>query len=688
MAAPLGLVWLLPPNERCRMTSRSPTSFFERLKRRKVVEWTFAYVAAAWLVAEAADLFGGRWGLSESALRSLDLILVLGLIGTVVIAWYHGARGKQRFGRRETIVLAVFLGLGAFGVAWSYGRTSTGAAADEPLRVVSSDPFEGLPALAVLPFQNRSGLQQDQFFTDGFHDELRTALSRISALRVLSWGSVQEYRSSPKGPREIGAELGVGYLLEGSVQRADTLVRLNFYLIDASDGRQVWTDQFQRQLNTTNLFEIQSDVAINVAQELGAAISDDEVRRIAKRSTPDLLAYEDYLRAFGYSNDYVEPVQSDFEEAQRLFEQAIARDPDFALAYAGLAGVHGWFVLRRWDQSNVRRELARNAAHRAVDLDPDLPEAHYAMATYLYRVERDYRSALEELRLAERGLRGDGDAALLRAYVERRAGRLEDALASLARAQSLDPRSDVPVYQTGETLMRLWRYDEAEVFNRESVSMNPNRPGNSARLYRTLLYRDQNTDSLRAYLRTNPDPDFASQTRWTVEFLDRDWEAALRVLDQATATYDNQRIVRPLALMRAWTLEAAGDPVGAAEEYHRAESELRIRLGEAPEDDRILSALAMTLAGLGADDEAVRLSDRANELVPPEVDSDLGTFNIRSRAMVYSRLGRASRAVDELDRFFSYPSWHSVWSIVEDPRFDGIRSEEVFEELLSRHGAN
>ena len=460
------------------------------IHRRSLWQVLGIYLVASWAVLSVVDTLGGALNLPDWFPSVALALLLVGLPIVLATAFVQeGGPGREA---RDVEVAAppsrasgLFTWRNAFGggvlafALWGVVAAGWALLGAGPSSVADT---EERPAIAVLPFENRSGDEGDQSFTDGIHDELRTALSRVSGLRVISRTSVREYRNTSRTAPDIGRELGVGYLLEGGVQRAGDQVRINLSLIDTSDGSQVWANPYQRVLTTEGLFEIQSEVARSVAAELGAAISDEEVRRIARASTNDLQAYESYMRAYSLTNDYVEAPRGDLEEGLRLYQEAIARDPSFAMAYAGMAGIHGWFVLRRFDYSQERWDAAHAAAVRALELSPDLPEAHYAMAAVLYRVDRDYAAALDELRRAEVGLRGDGAAALLRAYIVRRRGDMAEGIGFLEEAMALDPRSDVPLLQLTVSYQRARDYQTALDYARRSVAVNPQRQGNHRRV--------------------------------------------------------------------------------------------------------------------------------------------------------------------------------------------------------------
>ncbi|MCH7780647.1 MAG: protein kinase [Acidobacteria bacterium] len=256
-------------------------------------------------------------------------------------------------------------------------------------------------SIAVLPFENLGGGAENAAFTAGIHDDILNRVAKIGGLRVISRTSVMEYRSSTKNLQQIGEELGVATVLEGGVQRSGNQVRINLRLIDVASETQLWTESFDRELSVEQIFSIQSDVAGQVAIALQVSLSADERRRIDRLPTTHLEAYDAYVKGLEYL--YMPgQLEVNLLPARDSFEHAIDLDPTFALAHAGLSRAardHFWLG----GGTEEALEVTRLAAESAIEIEPDLSEAHLALGTYLYLL-RDYDAALKELSIAEQGL--------------------------------------------------------------------------------------------------------------------------------------------------------------------------------------------------------------------------------------------------------------------------------------------
>ncbi len=346
--------------------------------------------------------------------------------------------------------------LAALGAGWWVLRSRPAApgppAAAAPLPAGSVPPPE--KSIAVLPFDNLSADQENAFFADGVQDEILTDLSRIADLKVVSRSSVVQYKAgAARNLREIAAQLGVARVLEGSVQRAGNKVRVNAQLVDARTDAHLWAQVFDRPLD--DVFAIQSEVAQAIADKLQAKLSPREQAALREAPTRDLTVFELYQcaeRLTGSSDVTAERLA----EAVRLTEQAEARDPGSARAYASLAELHASIYRLGYDHSATRAEAVRTAAETAARLRPDSGEAHLAAGIYQLKIRHD-----NELTLAVRGLPNDAVALLLLGIVEYQRGRLEEALGRFQKVAELDPQSIEGIgYVTG-TLVNLRRYPEA-----------------------------------------------------------------------------------------------------------------------------------------------------------------------------------------------------------------------------------
>ncbi len=345
-------------------------NLWSRLRRRKVVQWGIAYLAGAWALLQgigfAADAF--TW---PSAIKQVALLLLLiGLPIVVVLAWYHGDRGEQRVSRSELAILTLLFLLGGGGL-WLYGQRSqpTTAVANSAKPPATSD---ARPSIAVLPFENRSAKQDDAFFVDGIHDDILTQLSKVSALKVISRTSVEQFRDTKLPTKAIAEQLGVKSILEGGVQRAGDRVRINVQLIDAGTDAHLWAESYDRELTAANIFAIQSEVAAAIAGALKATLTAGEKARVNAVPTQNLEAWENYQLG---RQRLAKRTSTGFTEAERYFRKAIELDPNFALAYSGLADS----LAVSLDYTDAPRaatlERAQAAVDAALNLDPGLADA-------------------------------------------------------------------------------------------------------------------------------------------------------------------------------------------------------------------------------------------------------------------------------------------------------------------------
>src|SRR5215471_6756994 len=320
-------------------------------------------------------------------------------------------------------------------------------------------------SIAVLPFENLSEEKQNEYFADGVQDEILTDLAKIADLKVISRGSVMQYKSGvPRNLREIGEQLGVAHLLEGSVQRAANKIRVNAQLIDARTDAHLWAQTYDRDL--ADVFAIQSEIAKAIADQLQAKLSPSEKKAIDLPPTSDLVAFDLYARA----KDLIltasggGAAKADLLHAIELLSQAVARDPSFFDAYCQLADAHGQLYLFGYDHTPPRLALAEAAVTAAARLRPDAGETHLARARTLYQGHGDYNGALAELELALRTLPNDARIYQLIGFIQRRQnGHYEEATRTLEHAIDLDPRNVLTLNQIAAfNYPRLRRYADAK----------------------------------------------------------------------------------------------------------------------------------------------------------------------------------------------------------------------------------
>src|SRR5256886_1595861 len=377
--------------------------FFEELKRRKVYRVAIAYIVAGWALAQGLAQVLPVFDISNSVIRVVIALLLIGFPVALVLAWVFDvtsegikatpsvASGGHR--RRNVLMLA------AAGVVISI------AAGFFVLPRAAARKID--KSIAVLPFENLSDEKENAYFADGIQDDILTNLSKIGDMKVISRTSVMSYRGHAPNLREIGKALGVSTILEGSVRRIGNRVRVNVQLINAENDEHIWAEDYDRDL--TDVFAIQTDLSKKITGELQAKLSPAEKAQMERKPTENGEAYLAFVQA-----NNLGCALEDFDklkQSEQLYERAIQLDPNFALAVARSSLVQSWLV-HTYDPTRERREKARTLAERALQLQPDLPEAHLAVGSLYYYGDNNYDAALRGFEIVQRGLPNELEAYL------------------------------------------------------------------------------------------------------------------------------------------------------------------------------------------------------------------------------------------------------------------------------------
>ena len=449
-------------------------SFFAELKRRNVYKVAIAYAVTGWALAEGASQIFPVFDIPNWAVRLIVLAIVIGFPIALVIAWAFELTPEglkrtedvdqtplaQRPARRIWVFVVIIAGaisLGLFFLGRYSARTSSNASSRE------------LPAksIAVLPFVNMSGKSGNDDFSDGITEEILNALSQISDLKVVARTSAFQFKGRNVDLRQVGETLGVAYVLEGSVQRAGDEVRITAQLIDARSGYHRWSEKYDRKL--TSIFAIEDEISKAIAGQMQVALGNGPEQPLVKPATTNPKAHESYLKGLARITER----GSALSDAVKSFQEAIAIDPEYAAAWAGLGQTYEllpWYKLGTWNASLAQAE---EAARRALSIDPQLAEAHAALANVL-RDRRDFADATKEYRTALE--RNPGSAETLNQYAQMlmRMGQLEKAVKQERAAVALDPLAPNPRYILGSVLVFLHRYDEGFAETNLVVTRNPN----------------------------------------------------------------------------------------------------------------------------------------------------------------------------------------------------------------------
>ena len=544
------------------------------------------------------------------------------------------------------------------------------------------------PKIVVLPFENL-GLPEDEYFADGMTEEITSRLAVVSGLRVISRTSAMQYKENRPSLKKVGEELGVDYVLEGSVRWArdegGSRVRITPQLIRVADDSHLWADSYDRVIE--DVFEIQSEIASTVVEQLGLTVGEHEREEMEARPTENLEAYQAYLRGLEYSaSARTGWDRGDGERAIKLFERAVELDPKFVPAYYRLARAH-LFIHWLLEPSRQRVGLAKAAVDRASALAPDHPITHLAMGFYHYHGFRDYDAALKEFEMARSIRPNDPETLEAVAYIDRRQGRWEEALEKLRSAMELDPLSADRTSGVGNTLQLMRRFEEAQGFYERSITLAPHREGYYIGLAQT--HRDRgDLSQARAVLEMMPRQDKAvSILNWFVqEVYEGEYTEALGRLDAAPEMLIEGT---PKALLEGRIQELLGDPARSRTAYEVARDQLEEITEQEPQHAWFAYChLGEALAGLGQKDEALRAAARASELLPISRDAVLGPTIATCEAKVLATTGEYDTALEKLDRVLSIPGdWATgVWGLRLDPVWDPLRDHPRFQALLEKYG--
>lgn len=507
--------------------------------------------------------------------------------------------------------------------------------------------------IVVFPFANL-GPSDDAYFAAGMADEIASRLASVKSLGVISRTSTVQYDRSAKTMEQIGEDLGVSYVLDGTVRwerpsAGVSRVRVTPQLIDVARDVQLWSAIYEDQLD--EIFRVQSQIAEQVTRELDLTLNDSERRSLESRPTENMEAYQAYLR--GIENTKREYYS---EENRRLtvsmFERAVELDPAFALAWAALSLEHSYLYHLRYDVTDERQASARRAAERALELQPDLPEAHLAMGHYYYRCHRDYDHALEEFSIASRELPNDSRLLGAIGAIRRRQGDFEEAVRNAERAIELSPRDAMLMWDTGVTYTHMRKYEEARRYFDRSIALDPYEPPAYALKAINEWTLKGDLTAAREALEAMPDSGdpFSTWIWFNQEVLEGNYQAALeRISSSPIEMFEWMVALIPREQLLGDVYSLMGDRERARAAYESARTVLERERAERPDDARVHSALGLVLAGLGLKDEAIAAGRRAVELYPISVDAFQGPDFIHDLAAIYARTGELDAAMDLLE---------------------------------------
>jgi len=500
-------------------------------------------------------------------------------------------------------------------------------------------------SIAVLPFANLSDDKENAFFTEGVQDDVLTALAKFAELKVISRTSVASYAAGPKrNLREIGEELGVANVLEGSVRRAGGKVRVTAQLIETRTNTHLWAETYDREL--ADVFAIQSDIAQRIATALEAKLAPEEKARLDARPTTNPEAYVLYVTARGTEN---------LTEAEKIYEQATALDPQFALAYAQASILNSQFSV----DEPAHKAKARAQAVEALRLSPALSEAHMALGLYLYWGEKKYDEALKELEIAATTAPNNADIYAYISGIYRRQGRWRESIATIERARLLDPRNRILAFAAANNYLFVRDWPAATAGFKRALVLAPESVLPKIGLAYLEVFRNGNPAAGQKILQDIPlSTDFdgaLTLARWDLAMLERNFPVAEKALADSSLENFSPAGYAPKALYQGRIARARGDVESAQRYFALACPDAEKRVRENPDLAARHAELGLLYAYMQRKEDAIREGRRAVELEPESQNSFHGAARASNLAVVYALVGPADQAITLIERLLSIP---------------------------------
>ncbi|MFL6515655.1 MAG: tetratricopeptide repeat protein [Chthoniobacterales bacterium] len=666
-------------------------NFFAELKRRNVYKVAVAYAVVAWLTIQGASIFLPAFNAPQWAMQIVILVLVIGFPIALVLSWAFEITPEgikleseiepnksvtRQTGRKLaafTVVLAV-IAAGMF--VFQFVRSRSSAPASAPMPTITNK------SIAVLPFESLSDDKANGYFASGIQDEILTRLAKIGALKVISRSSTQQYQSKPGNLRDVGQQLGVANILEGSVQKASDQVHINVQLIRAATDDHLWAESYNRKLD--DIFGVEGEVAGAIAEALNARLTGAEEKALAARPTNNPTAYDAYLRGLNAENQTFGPEQ--LATASKYYAEAVRLDPNFALAWAHGSIVDGLIYLQAIDHTTERLAATLRGADMAMRLAPESTEAWLAKGYYLYRI-RNYDGALAALEEAGKRSANNPEVIAARAFVERRRGNYQKSNELIERSLERDPRNLANLTTIGETLIAMGRPAEARRWIDRALAISPD-DGSIVAMKANSYLTEGDLDAAGRLLERLPAQlDNVSGLGYQIDYRNdrRDYAwivTALRSLFDSSG-FQLTGYYGPFLPQLAWAQRHAGNEAAAEQTFKESREKLEALREKSGDNGYIVGALAQIEAGLGNFDVALREAEQSVSAAGE--DHYIRAGQQSALAVTQALCGRKDEALTTLSLLAKEPvTFVGLGSLRYAPEWDGLRKDPRFQSLVAQ----
>ena len=694
-------------------------NFFSELKRRNVYKVAVAYAVVAWLLIQVATQVFPFFDIPNWAVRLVVLLLALGFPVALILSWAfeitpEGIKRESEIAADKSIshhtgrkiasltVVVAIIAAGMFAYQFLRPHRHAGVeggrnAGEEAagLSTPATPGSEGLAgarpsipekSIAVLPFDNLSDDKSNAYFTEGIQDEILTRLSKIGALKVISRTSTQKYKSAPDNLREIGEQLGVANIIEGSVQKIANAVHVNVQLIRAATDEHVWAESYNRKLD--DVFAVEGEVASAIAEQLSAKLSGTEQKAVTTKPTENAAAYDAYLR--GLAIEHTSYSYDTYQKATRSYAKAVELDPNFALAWARLSILRSFLYFNMIELDTNSADAVKAAADHAISLAPDLGEAFVAQGSYRYRVLRDFEAALSSYKKALQLLPNSSLVHQYIAFVLRRLGRWEEAEPYYRKAIELDPLN-VQLLSSfgGEYYLYLRRFNDAYVTLDRAIQVAPD--SDTARAVKAGVLMNEGrlpeADQEIASIPADAFDDFIAYNRLSLFLYERKYKEVTdfmrRRLQALPADQPTDSWLRLFIVQAGFCHEWLGQKEEARQLFERVVNETKPTPDTVvkPEANGLPSTLALAYAGLGEKEKALQQGIQAVKDYETDAVNKPGAEIVL--AQIQARFGQTDAAIASLPHLLEVPAGLNVANLKYDPMWDPLRKDPRFQKLLA-----
>jgi TolB-like protein/Tfp pilus assembly protein PilF len=674
--------------------------FFAELKRRNVYKVAIAYIVGGWALSQGIAQVFPVFDVPSSVIRTIVLLIILGLPVALVLAWMFELT-PEGIKRTETAdampaaakpkkyvwIYIVLIG-GAISIGLIFiGRYTARNTASVPRTEAATASIVPQKSIAVLPFENLSDEKQNAYFAEGIQDEILTRLSKIADLKVISRTSTQKYKSAPDNLREIGQQLGVANLIEGSVQKIANAVHVNVQMIRAATDEHVWAESYNRKLD--DVFAVEGEVASAIAEQLSLKLSGTEQKAVAAKPTENAAAYDAFLR--GLAVEHSSYGYDSYQKGARSYAKAVELDPNFAMAWARLSILRSFLYFNLIDLETNSAEAVKTAADHAMSLAPDLGESYVAQGSYRYRVLRDFEAALSSYKKALQLLPNSGLVHQYIAFVLRRLGRWEEAEPYYRKAIELDPLNVQLLSSFGsEYYVYLRRFSDAYVTLDRAIQVAPD--SDTSRAIKAGVFMNEGrlaeADQEMARVPVDDFDDFIVNNRMSLWLYEHKYKEAADFMRRRMQAFPPDQTTD--SWLRMFMVEAAfahnwlGEKEEARQLFERVVHETKPTPDTIvkPEANGLPSILALAYAGLGEKEKALQQASQAvKDYETDAVNKPLAQI---LQAQIQALFGQTDDAIAALPHLLQVPAGLTVANLRYDPMWDPIREDPRFQKLLSK----